>query len=44
MVGDFGALPWFRVLVTALWPPEALGLRTSGGDGYTQACGVGLGD
>lgn len=43
-MGDFGALPWCRVLVTASWPPEAVGLRTPGRDGYTQACGGGLGD
>lgn len=43
-MGGFGVLPLCRVLVTALWPPEAVGLGTPRRDGSTQACGVDLGD
>lgn len=44
LMGDFGTLPLCRVLVTALWPPGAVGLGTPGRDGHTQACEVDLGD
>lgn len=41
---DFWTLPLCKVLVTALWPAEAVGLGAPGRDGYMQVCRADSGD